>query len=103
MIETGSTGTVSAPRANPTRSTVSTIKPTVIAHDLHPEYLSTKYAMETVGAAKVPVQHHHAHIASCTAEHGLEGPALALVFDGTGYGPDGTLWIGHGDAGEDGI
>jgi hydrogenase maturation protein HypF len=65
-----------------------------IAHDLHPEYLSTKWALEQ-DAALVGVQHHHAHAAACLAEHGETGPALALVFDGTGFGTDGTLWGGE--------
>jgi hydrogenase maturation protein HypF len=66
----------------------------VVAHDLHPEYLSTKWAHEQ-DADLVGVQHHHAHAAACLAEHGEEGPALALVFDGTGFGVDGTLWGGE--------
>jgi hydrogenase maturation protein HypF len=66
----------------------------VIAHDLHPEYLSTKWALDQ-DRELVPVQHHHAHAAACLAEHGEEGPVLALVFDGTGYGTDGTLWGGE--------
>ncbi len=66
----------------------------VVAHDLHPEYLSTKWALEQ-DAELIGVQHHHAHAAACLAEHGEEGPALALVFDGTGYGTDGTLWGGE--------
>jgi hydrogenase maturation protein HypF len=65
-----------------------------IAHDLHPEYLSTKWALEQ-DAELVGVQHHHAHAAACLAEHGERGPALALVFDGTGYGIDATLWGGE--------
>jgi hydrogenase maturation protein HypF len=67
------------------------VEPELVAHDLHPEYLSTKWALEQ-DAEPVGVQHHHAHAAACLAEHGEEGPALALVFDGTGYGTDGTLW-----------
>ena len=66
----------------------------VVAHDLHPEYLATKWALERE-AELVGVQHHHAHAAACMAEHGETGPALALVFDGTGYGTDGTLWGGE--------
>ena len=66
----------------------------VVAHDLHPEYLSTKWALDQ-DAELIGVQHHHAHAASCLAEHGEQGPALALVFDGTGYGTDGTLWGGE--------
>jgi hydrogenase maturation protein HypF len=70
------------------------VRADVVAHDLHPEYLSTKWALEQ-DAALVGVQHHHAHAAACLAEHGETGPALALVFDGTGYGTDGTLWGGE--------
>jgi hydrogenase maturation protein HypF len=70
------------------------VRPAVVAHDLHPEYLSTKWALEQ-DAELVGVQHHHAHAAACLAEHGEAGPALALVFDGTGYGTDGTLWGGE--------
>lgn len=66
----------------------------VVAHDLHPEYLATKWALEQ-DAELVGVQHHHAHAVACLAEHGEMGPALALVFDGTGYGTDGTLWGGE--------
>ena len=70
------------------------VEPDVVAHDLHPEYLSTKWALEQ-DAELVGVQHHHAHAAACLAEHGEDGTALALVFDGTGYGTDGTLWGGE--------
>ena len=66
----------------------------VVAHDLHPEYLSTKWALGQ-DSELVGVQHHHAHAAACLAEHGEDCPALALVFDGTGYGTDGTLWGGE--------
>jgi hydrogenase maturation protein HypF len=68
--------------------------PELIAHDLHPEYLATKWALEQ-DAEQLGVQHHHAHAAGCLAEHGESGPVLALVFDGTGYGTDGTLWGGE--------
>ncbi len=74
------------------------VAPDVIVHDLHPEYLSTKWEMtqeEERDVELVGVQHHHAHAAACLAEHGREGPALALVFDGTGFGLDGTLWGGE--------
>jgi hydrogenase maturation protein HypF len=71
------------------------LEPELVAHDLHPEYLSTKWALEQPGVELVGVQHHHAHAAACLAEHGEPGPALALVFDGTGYGTDGTLWGGE--------
>ncbi len=70
------------------------VAPASIAHDLHPEYLSTKWALEQ-DVETAAVQHHHAHAAACLAEHGRTGPALALVFDGTGYGTDGTLWGGE--------
>jgi len=70
------------------------LEPEVIAHDLHPEYLATKWALEQ-DAELIGVQHHHAHAAACLAEHGDQGPALAVVFDGTGYGTDGTLWGGE--------
>jgi hydrogenase maturation protein HypF len=70
------------------------VRPEVVVHDLHPEYLSTKWAMEQ-DAELVGVQHHHAHAAACLAEHGEVGPALALVFDGTGFGTDGMLWGGE--------
>ena len=70
------------------------VEPELVAHDLHPEYLATKWALEQ-DVELVGVQHHHAHAAACLAEHGETGPALALVFDGTGYGTDGTLWGGE--------
>ena len=69
-------------------------KPEVIAHDLHPEYLSTKHASQLPGR-KVAVQHHWAHIASCMAENELEPPLLGVAWDGTGYGVDGTIWGGE--------
>ncbi len=71
------------------------ITPEIIAHDLHPDYLSTRYALEQEGVQKVPVQHHHAHIASVVAENGLHGPVIGLAFDGTGYGSDGAIWGGE--------
>jgi hydrogenase maturation protein HypF len=71
------------------------IDPEVIAHDLHPDYLSTQYATKQTGVRKVGVQHHHAHIASCMAENGIPGPVIGLAMDGTGYGPDGTVWGGE--------
>jgi hydrogenase maturation protein HypF len=70
------------------------VEPDVVAYDLHPEYLATKWALEQE-AELVGVQHHHAHAAACLAEHGETGAVLALVFDGTGYGTDGTLWGGE--------
>ena len=71
------------------------IDPEVVAHDLHPEYLSTKYALELDDVDLEPVQHHHAHIASCLADNGEEGPVIGVAFDGTGYGTDGTIWGGE--------
>jgi hydrogenase maturation protein HypF len=71
------------------------ILPEVVAHDLHPEYLSTKYALELDGIELVGVQHHHAHIASCLADNAEEGPVIGVAFDGTGFGADGTLWGGE--------
>ena len=71
------------------------VEPEVVAHDLHPEYLSTKHAVEREGVRLVGVQHHHAHLAACLAEHGETGPAVGAIFDGTGYGEDGTVWGGE--------
>ncbi len=71
------------------------IEPQIVAHDFHPDYLSTTYAQALPGLPKVAVQHHHAHLASCMAENGLEGEAIGVIFDGTGYGPDGTIWGGE--------
>lgn len=70
------------------------IKPELVACDLHPDYLSSRFA-EDSGLPLVRVQHHHAHLASCMAENGLEGEAIGIIFDGTGYGPDGTIWGGE--------
>lgn len=67
----------------------------VLAHDLHPEYLSTTYASRRGGATVIGVQHHHAHIASAMAERGLEGPVIGVAYDGTGFGTDGTAWGGE--------
>jgi hydrogenase maturation protein HypF len=76
------------------------IEPRLVAHDLHPDYLSTKYALdladaEPAGVELVGVQHHHAHIASCLADNDEDGPVIGVAFDGTGYGPDGTIWGGE--------
>ena len=70
------------------------VTPKVVAHDLHPDYLSTRYAHER-GGRTVAVQHHHAHVASAIAEHRLQGPVIGIAFDGTGYGTDGTAWGGE--------
>jgi len=74
---------------------ILSIRPEVIAHDLHPGYLSTRYAMARDDAVKVGVQHHHAHVLSAMAEHGVLGPVLGVAFDGTGFGEDGTSWGGE--------
>jgi hydrogenase maturation protein HypF len=71
------------------------LEPEVVAHDLHPEYLSTKYALARFPAARrIAVQHHHAHVASCAAEHGITSPFIGVAYDGLGMGDDGTLWGG---------
>jgi hydrogenase maturation protein HypF len=74
------------------------IKPEIIAYDTHPEYLPTKYAKELAekeGLKLFPVQHHHAHIASCLADNGVKGPVIGVALDGTGYGTDGNIWGGE--------
>ena len=76
-------------------SRILEIEPEIIAHDLHPDYLSTKWALGQKGVRVVGVQHHHAHIASCLAENGVEGRVIGLVLDGTGYGTDGNIWGGE--------
>lgn len=68
------------------------IYPQAVAYDLHPEYLATKYALDTDIPQKIGIQHHHAHIASVLAEHGLSGPVIGVAADGTGYGTDGAVW-----------
>jgi hydrogenase maturation protein HypF len=80
------------------------VEPVAIAHDLHPDYFSTQWARQAADSSsveRIPVQHHHAHLASCLAENEVEGPVLGVTWDGTGYGPDGTVWGGEflwGDA-----
>ena len=75
------------------------VRPTVVAHDLHPEYLSTKHAIDLADADPelrlVGVQHHHAHVAACLADNGVTGPVIGVALDGLGYGEDGTLWGGE--------
>jgi len=74
------------------------VVPDVVACDLHPDYASTRHAEHLAvewGVPLIRVQHHHAHLAACVAEHGLEGPVLGFAWDGTGYGPDGTVWGGE--------
>jgi len=70
------------------------VKPQRVACDAHPDYLSTQHAI-SLGLPLKKVQHHHAHVLSCMAEHGLQGPALGIAWDGTGYGLDGTVWGGE--------
>ena len=77
------------------------VTPDLIVHDLHPEYISTKFAIAQDIAPTLAVQHHHAHLASCLADNRVDGPAIGVMFDGLGWGPDGTLWGGEflvGDA-----
>jgi hydrogenase maturation protein HypF len=76
-------------------SRILEIEPKIIAHDLHPDYLSTKWALAQKGARAVGVQHHHAHIAACMAENGIDGRVIGLALDGTGYGADGQIWGGE--------
>jgi hydrogenase maturation protein HypF len=72
------------------------LRPEVIVHDLHPEYISTKYAMALDDElVKVGVQHHHAHIASCMADNGVDGEVIGVAMDGLGYGEDGRFWGGE--------
>jgi hydrogenase maturation protein HypF len=76
------------------------VVPEAIAYDLHPNYLASRYALQRAqdeNVEAIGVQHHHAHIASCMAEHGLDGsaPVIGVAFDGTGYGEDGAIWGGE--------
>ncbi|MBT1073713.1 carbamoyltransferase HypF [Geobacter grbiciae] len=71
------------------------ITPELVAHDLHPDYLSTAFAEGMGGIRRMAIQHHHAHLASCMAENGLDGEVVGVIFDGTGYGTDGTVWGGE--------
>ena len=75
-------------------SGILAIRPELAACDLHPDYLSSRFA-EDSGLPLIRVQHHHAHLASCMAENGLDGSVIGIIFDGTGYGPDGTVWGGE--------
>ena len=77
------------------------ISPALIVHDLHPQYLSSRWAEEQKAIPTLAVQHHHAHLAACLAENRQDGPAIGIILDGTGYGPDQTIWGGEvllGDA-----
>jgi hydrogenase maturation protein HypF len=71
------------------------VHPEIVAFDQHPDYLSTQHGLAMAGVQQVQVQHHHAHIVSCMAEHHLDGAVLGLAFDGTGFGSDGTVWGGE--------
>jgi hydrogenase maturation protein HypF len=80
------------------------VAPVALAHDMHPDYAATQWARARAARASphgcappalVPVQHHYAHILACMAENGLEAPLLGVAWDGTGYGPDGTVWGGE--------
>jgi hydrogenase maturation protein HypF len=74
------------------------IEPQMLVHDLHPDYASTRYARARADAESLEllaVQHHHAHLASCLADNGLNEPAIGVTFDGTGYGTDGAIWGGE--------
>jgi hydrogenase maturation protein HypF len=73
---------------------LSDVHPALVAHDLHPDYRSTAWALES-GLPLLGVQHHHAHVAACLVEHGVSTPVLGIAFDGTGLGTDGTLWGGE--------
>ena len=80
---------------------LSRTSPELVVHDLHPEYLSTKFAASSSLGPMLGVQHHHAHLAACLADAGRSGPAIGAIFDGLGWGNDGTLWGGEilvGDA-----
>ncbi|MFD9935707.1 carbamoyltransferase HypF [Streptomyces massasporeus] len=86
-----------ARRADAHLRSLTGVRPEVVAADRHPGYHSTRWAARLAGHAPVAVQHHHAHIASAMAEHGLDGttPVIGVAFDGTGYGDDGTVWGGE--------
>jgi hydrogenase maturation protein HypF len=71
------------------------VEPRIIAHDLHPDYFSTRWALARTGVQLVGVQHHHAHIAACMAENHLEGRVIGIALDGTGFGTDGNIWGGE--------
>jgi len=75
--------------------TILSVRPEIVAHDLHPGYWSTRYASSRKEVTLVGVQHHHAHVVSLMAEHGMTGPVLGVAYDGTGFGEDGTSWGGE--------
>ncbi|MDO3379261.1 carbamoyltransferase HypF [Geoalkalibacter halelectricus] len=77
------------------------LRPRIVAHDLHPDYLSTRFAEELPEVRRIGVQHHHAHLVSCLADNGRDEPAIGVIFDGLGFGADGHIWGGEfllGDA-----
>ena len=95
-------GDLDDPRANafyaesiPDLCRLLQVQPAAVAHDLHPDYRSTRFAMAWPAPVRIGVQHHHAHVAACLAEHGLTGPVIGVVWDGTGLGDDGGLWGGE--------
>lgn len=71
------------------------VSPALVAHDMHPDYLSTRFAQRFDVGRRVAVQHHHAHVAACMAEHGLTGKVIGVSLDGAGFGPDGSVWGGE--------
>jgi hydrogenase maturation protein HypF len=74
---------------------ITGLTPDIVGHDLHPDYLSTRFTESGRNLLRVAVQHHHAHLAACMAENRLEGEVIGIVFDGAGYGEDGTVWGGE--------
>lgn len=75
--------------------TILDIEPLIVAHDLHPGYMSTSFALEHHGTERLAVQHHHAHAVACMAENGLDEEVIAITLDGTGLGSDNTIWGGE--------
>jgi hydrogenase maturation protein HypF len=71
------------------------VSPKIVAHDLHPNYMSTRLALRLPAERHIGVQHHHAHVAACMVEHGLEGQVIGIAWDGMGFGTDGTVWGGE--------
>jgi hydrogenase maturation protein HypF len=71
------------------------VTPVAVAHDLHPNYLGTRFALEESGLPPIGVQHHHAHIVSCMADNGIDGAVIGVALDGTGFGTDGKIWGGE--------
>ena len=71
------------------------VEPRIVAYDLHPGYMSTQFALKLEADRRIGVQHHHAHIAACMAEHALDGRVIGVAWDGTGFGTDGTIWGGE--------